>query len=45
MLGGLAGTFVPVVPGAPIILVAAVIHKYFPPIPASGVEPAPRYLR
>jgi len=31
MLGGLAGTFVPVVPGAPIILVAAVIHKYFLP--------------
>ncbi len=31
MLGGLVGTLVPVVPGAPIILLAAVIHKCFLP--------------
>lgn len=31
MIVGLAGTFIPVVPGAPIILAAAVIHKIFLP--------------
>ncbi len=36
MIVGLAGTFIPVIPGAPVILAAAVIHKIFLPEFLSG---------
>ncbi len=36
LIVGLAGTFIPVIPGAPIILAAAVIHKIFLPEFLSG---------
>ncbi len=36
MLVGLAGTFIPVIPGAPVILTGAVIHKIFLPGFLSG---------